>query len=309
MYETMITENENRIHYCPIGVPQRRFGAYVTGAGREITNPGEPYPHDYHSSDYYFTWEKGRKLADWEYQILYIRSGRGVIEFRRGKTIQISAGTLIMLHPGEWHRYRPDEQTGWDEAYIGIGGDVFRRIVGPPFFTANPTIVSLPPNGWFDNALMELVAEIQSASAERPYTLALKAATLVASVFERIHTYDAADAHNATIRKATLHIGHHLGEFIDFQKLAGDLGIGYSFFRKRFKNYTGLAPLEYQNALRIRRAVHLLTSSDAPIAQIAEDLGFNSPAYFARFFRKATGRSPSAARLRPTASEKNGLVE
>lgn len=294
----MFIDNENRIHYCPIGAPQRLFGAFVTGAGHEATKPGEPYPHAYHSSDYYFTWGKGRKLADWEYQILYIRSGHGIIEFTRGKPIHISAGSLIILHPSEWHRYRPDVRTGWDEAYIGVGGDMFKRAVSPPFFTARPTIVSLPPNGWFDREIMDLIDKIQSASVEHPYTLALKAVSLVASIVERAHTYDAVDAHNVTIRKATLFIGHHLDGFIDFQKLAKDLGMGYSLFRRRFCEYTGLAPLKYQNALRIRRAMHLLASTDAPVSQIAEELGFNSPAYFARFFSKETGLSPTALRRR-----------
>jgi hypothetical protein len=113
--------DKNRIHYCPIGLVQRQFGIYVTGAGMEMTKPGEPYPHAYHSSDYYFTWRKGRTLAEWEYQILYIRSGEGEIEFTRGKRIAISAGSVIILHPGEWHRYRPDPKTGWSEAYMGIG--------------------------------------------------------------------------------------------------------------------------------------------------------------------------------------------
>ena len=67
--------SENKIHYCPIGLVQRQFGIYITGAGMETTKPGEPYPHAYHSSDYYFTWRKGRTLAEWEYQILYIRRG------------------------------------------------------------------------------------------------------------------------------------------------------------------------------------------------------------------------------------------
>lgn len=287
---------ENRIHYCPIGAPQRKFGVYLTGAGRELTKPGEPYPHDYHSSDYYFTWTKGRKLVEWEYQLLYIRAGRGVIEFKRGKPIAVTAGTLIILHPGEWHRYKPDADTGWDETYIGIGGTLLERIVSAPFFTTTPTLVSLPPDGWFDRELLALVEEIQSASAERPYTLALKTITLIAAVVERARTFSAADSHNIAIRKATIHIGHHLGKVIDFAKLAAELGMGYSLFRMRFRDYTGLAPLEYQNALRIRRAAHLLTSSDAPIAQIAEELGFHSPAYFARFFHKSTGLSPIAYR-------------
>ena len=287
---------ENRIHYCPIGTPQRKFGAYVTGAGHELTRPGEPYPHDYHSSDYYFTWEKGRRLADWEYQLLYIRSGNGVIEFTRGKPIGVGAGTLIILHPGEWHRYRPDAGTGWEEAYVGIGGALLERIVSAPFFTTTPTLVSLPPDGWFDRKILDLVDEIQSASAEHPYTLALKTITLIAEVVERVRTFSAADSHNVSIRKVTHHIGHHLNEVLDFQALAAGHGMGYSLFRRRFREYTGLAPLEYQNALRIRRAVHLLTSSDTPVAQIAEDLGFNSPAYFARFFHGAIGQSPVSYR-------------
>ena len=60
--------DKNKIHYCPVGLMQRQFGIYVTGAGMEETKPGEPYPHAYHSSDYYFTWRKGRALTDWEYQ-------------------------------------------------------------------------------------------------------------------------------------------------------------------------------------------------------------------------------------------------
>ena len=79
----------NKIHYCPISPIQRQFGLYVTGAGHEITKPGEPYPHKYHSSDYYFTWQNGRALADWEYQLLYIRDGHGTIQFKRGKSIDV----------------------------------------------------------------------------------------------------------------------------------------------------------------------------------------------------------------------------
>jgi len=53
--------------------------------------------------------------------------------------------------------------------------------VGAPFFTTVPTLVSLPAGSWFDRELSSLVEEIQSASAERPYTLALKTITLIAA--------------------------------------------------------------------------------------------------------------------------------
>ena len=282
----------NKIHYCPIGQVQRQFGLYITGAGKEVTKPGEPYPHDYHSSDYYFTWENGRALADWEYQLLYIRSGKGVIEFSRGKSIPVQGGAAIILHPGEWHRYRPDPETGWSEAYIGIGGESLKRMIAEPFFKNPPTIIQQQPNGRFDLDLIALVDEIQAGSVEHPYTLAMKAATLLASLFESPATLHGKAAYNVVIRRANLHIAHHLGEVIDFPDLARQCGMGYSLFRKCFQAYNGMAPLEYQIALRLRRAMHLLVSSDVPIAQIAEETGFQSASYFSKFFHRRIGTSP-----------------
>lgn len=286
----------NKIHYCPIGQVQRRFGIYLTGAGREVTKPGEPYPHAYHSSDYYFTWKNGRALADWEYQLLYIRSGRGVIEFKRGKGIPLQGGSVIILHPGEWHRYRPDPETGWSEAYIGIGGAFLERVFTEPFFRRPPTVIQLQPDGQFDHDLMALVDEIQADGVEHPYTLALKAMALAASLFEGPEKLRGKTAYNVAIRRANLHIAHHLGEVVDFPALARQCGMGYSLFRKCFRSYNGMAPLEYQIALRLRRAAHLLASSNVPVARIAVETGFKSAAYFSRLFKKRTGLPPAEFR-------------
>ena len=282
----------NKIHYCPIGQVQRQFGIYVTGAGKEVTKPGEPYPYAYHSSDYYFTWKNGRVLADWEYQLLYIRSGKGVIEFKRGKSIHIEGGSVIILHPKEWHRYRPDPETGWSEAYIGIGGEFLERVFAEPFFRCPPTIIQLQPEGRFEHDLIALVDEIQANSVEHPYTLALKAMALIAFLFERPANLHGKAAYNVLIRRASLHIAHHLGEVVDFPALAQKCGMGYSLFRKCFRAYNGMAPLEYQIELRLRRAMHLLTSSNIPIAQIAEETGFKSASYFSKFFHGRIGVSP-----------------
>ncbi len=280
------------IHYCPVGLAQRQFGIYVTGAGMEDTKPGEPYPHDYHSSDYYFTWSKGRSLTDWEYQILYIRSGCGEIEFERGKSIAIRAGTVVILHPGEWHRYRPDPKTGWSEAYIGVGGNFLERIFAKPFFSGPPTIITVPPDGKFGREIVELVGEIQTSSAEQPYTIALKTMQLAVTLFTEHPNMAGRPSHNAAIRGANLYIAHHLEEVVDFEALARRLGMGHTLFRRRFREYNGMSPLEYQISLRIRRAMRLLESTDLPIARIAEETGFESHAYFSRLFHARTGASP-----------------
>ena len=72
--------------------------------------------------------------------------------------------------------------------------------------------------------------------------------------------------------------------------------MGYTLFKRCFRRYNGMAPLEYQIALRLRRAMHLLKSSDIPVARIAADTGFRSLAYFSKFFHDRVGTSPSQFR-------------
>jgi AraC-like DNA-binding protein len=283
---------ENKIHYCTVGTVQRKFGLYLTGAGSEATKAGEAYPHEYHSSEYYFTWRNGRRLPEGEYQLLYIRNGRGVIEFERGKSIPVAGGSVIILHPGEWHRYRPNPKVGWSEAYIGIGGDYLDKILCEPFFPSSPTIIKIEPDTRFDRELMSLVSEIQFESAEHPYTLALKTAALMMSLCEGHARPHGKSAHNVTIRKANLYISAHLNETIDFAALAHSYNMGYTLFRRCFSEYNAMAPLEYQNAMRIRRAMGILTGSNLPVAQIAADVGFHSAAYFSKFFHAHTGMTP-----------------
>lgn len=42
--------------------------------------------------------------------------------------------------------------------------------------------------------------------------------------------------------------------------------------------------------------MHLLESSNVPVAQIAEETGFQSLSYFSKFFHDRTGQSPSQFR-------------
>ena len=58
-------------------------------------------------------------------------------------------------------------------------------------------------------------------------------------------------------------------ENIDFENLAGSLGICYSTFRHSFKQQTGVSPAQFQNSIRINRAQDLLSSTDLSVSEIA----------------------------------------
>ena len=80
---------------------------------------------------------------------------------------------------------------------------------------------------------------------------------------------------------------------IDTASLAERCHISPSCFRRLFRDYTGMAPLEYVNHLKIKQAQKMLQSGALTVAETAESLGYADASYFSRFYKKITGHSPS----------------
>ncbi len=79
---------------------------------------------------------------------------------------------------------------------------------------------------------------------------------------------------------------------LDPSSLAERCHISPSCFRRLFRAYSGMPPLEYVNHLKIAKAKARLQSGEMSVAEVAESLGFSDASYFSRFYKKATGRSP-----------------
>lgn len=75
-------------------------------------------------------------------------------------------------------------------------------------------------------------------------------------------------------------------------KFLYDLGCSYPHICREFRKAYGSTPVEYINALRIERAKLLLHDTNLPIIEVARRVGFDTPAYFSRVFKKVTGINP-----------------
>ncbi len=78
--------------------------------------------------------------------------------------------------------------------------------------------------------------------------------------------------------------------------MARELGIGEGQLSRIVAGLFGKSLPQVLNERRVADAMQLLTQTKAPIAVIAQDVGFNSLASFNRVFRDITGTTPSAAR-------------
>ena len=82
------------------------------------------------------------------------------------------------------------------------------------------------------------------------------------------------------------------------EEIANQLGLGYSWFRRMFKEYTGISPTQYQLQQKLLKAKELLTASPLNISEIAYRLGFENSGQFSTFFKKKEGITPSEFRDR-----------
>jgi AraC-like DNA-binding protein len=80
--------------------------------------------------------------------------------------------------------------------------------------------------------------------------------------------------------------------------LARAAGASRSVLAERFQNLVGSPPMEYLTQWRMVLAASLLCRSSAPLARIAEEVGYRTDTAFIRAFRREYGLPPAAWRRR-----------
>ncbi len=80
--------------------------------------------------------------------------------------------------------------------------------------------------------------------------------------------------------------------------MAARAGLETRTFLRRFRNATGLKPIEYCQRLRVDKAREMLEAGPRPIDQIAWEVGYEDTASFRKVFTRLTGLSPGEYRRR-----------
>ena len=283
--------------YLPLSDEVRQQSFYVLAGGYTLIPPHSPYPPLPHPSDHDFQWEQGRTLQ--EYQLVYVTRGGGAFESQTGGVRRVEAGTLFMLFPGEWHRYSPDPHTGWDEYWIAFQGKAAARMVTEyPLSPINPTLeahVNEALRAEFVQVSEELAQEAIGYQKIIAARTQLILATATASSLRR--DYEGSDILKV-IEQAKSRLSCQINLDVNVEELAAQLGVGYSLFRRAFRNYTGLSPAQYHLELRINQAGALLRGTTLPVATVGQRVGYGTADYFCRIFKKKTGQSPGQFRAK-----------
>jgi two-component system response regulator YesN len=80
---------------------------------------------------------------------------------------------------------------------------------------------------------------------------------------------------------------------LQLEEIANHVYVNSSYLRALFKKEVGMTITDYVTHVRMQKAKELLSRGGSKLADIAEQIGYNDPAYFSRCFKKVYGYPPS----------------
>jgi AraC-like DNA-binding protein len=289
-------ELDSNLNYLVTSEEDEQWGLTVTTVGHQKISETDSYPPSNHPLEYYFNVDKGRILN--EYQLLYITDGNGVFTFGSSKqSCFINEGKMFFLMPGVWHTYKPLENSGWNEYWIGFKGEIIERIVNEGFFLNRAPVFNIGLNERIIDLYMKAIEIAKEERAGYQQALSGIVMHILGLMYYRDKTRDFEDEELIKkISKAKVIMRETMYKNITGEDIAKQLNISYSGFRRAFKEFTGTSPSKYMMELKLNEAKLMLSTTNQSVKEISYSLNFENPDYFPIFFKKRTGQTPGEYR-------------
>ena len=236
-----------------------------------------------------------------EWLLIYTRAGSGLYRFPGGEFAS-RRGDITLYRPGIFQDYHISPQAGkWDVIYAHFlpRDEWMAWLHWPEFFPGFMKLSITDPSlrGQVERCLHEMLLLASGTLARR---LALGQNCLEKALLwcDTINPHLRDVPVDPRVRRAIEHLSAHLREPFSEERLARVAGLSPSRLRHLFRAQVGDSPRHFLESQRLRRAGELLALSRQSITEIAEELGFASPFYFTLRFKKQSGESPRAFRLR-----------
>jgi AraC-like DNA-binding protein len=217
--------------------------------------------------------------------VIWTISGQGELTCS-GMSWTIKPDQVLVCRPGEGHAIKATGREPWNYRWFTLDGPLATLLVNDFNFPTAPFNA-----GPCDlNLFNELENNIQIKGLDGERIAGASAYTAISKLASRIASDSGDPVTKAAIQLAHTNIG------INVQELADACNQSRFAIHRSFVETYGTTPKNYLDSMRLQKALALLKDSNYPIAKIAKNTGFTNANYFAKFFRKKTGMTPTQFR-------------
>ena len=220
-------------------------------------------------------------------------AGSGTYAVGKRSRTPIGPGTLFCVFPGPTFDYGPN--GWWEEYYLGFAGVGVAGLSAGGLLPRDRTprpVAEVPSLVARFNEMLSVWRRDGPGDADR---VCMQGVQLLIDLYAGPrHAPTSADPVDLVIAACRAAVQQP----VDWPALAERHGISYSRLRQGIRHRTGLSPAKYLARLRCEAACGFLTTTTAPVKQIARRVGIPDPYAFSRTFHRTMGLSPRAYRDR-----------
>ena len=237
------------------------------------------------------------------YLLLYVSHGHGTHTVDL-VTYELRPGSVFFLAPGQVHQWHLEADAEGIVVFFEPSFYQFRYperdLLTLPFFdSAHSPALYLPAENELAPLFEKLLHEYQNSFPNQAEVLRAYLALLLEIATRHYSVAPAtteAGLAQSQIRQFGALLNQHYRTRRSVRDYAELLHLTANYLNALCRRVLGQTASDLIHARVVLEARRLLTHSALNIAQVADELGFDDPSYFGRYFRKYVGQSPEAFR-------------
>lgn len=232
------------------------------------------------------------------YVLHYIKKGAGTLEVA-GHTFHLTAGQSFLIYPDVHVKYYPDKDCPWEYVWVDFVGIPIKNIL--EHIDVSPSYPIFPAT---DSSPEEIYNRLNQTLYDNKFNYKHRTLTRLSCLYALLSYYTEHYSKKVSLQENEffetilnyINNNRSLPE-LSVATISAAFNIDRSTLFRLFQKNLSKSPIEYISELRINTAIELLSTTKAPIKNVALLVGFRDALYFSRFFKQHIGCSPKEFRL------------
>ncbi|WP_434748440.1 AraC family transcriptional regulator [Paenibacillus amylolyticus] len=236
------------------------------------------------------------------YIVHYIHEGRGTV-YMGDREYRLSEGQGFVILPDTVIHYEADAEEPWTYSWFG-----FRGVQAKAFMQRAQLSLEQPVFTAHDMEIMaHLYDEMLQAEAnslmggdvlQQSLLYRLMAALIASSPIKEDEPPPLLSTKETYIRQAVQFMENRYSQRTSILDIAQAVGLDRTYLSGLFKERYGKSLQAFFLEYRMNRAADLLRNPMLSVSEVAHSVGYTDPLLFSKMFKRVTGVSPKASRVR-----------
>jgi len=233
--------------------------------------------------------------------VIACAEGYGRVELP-DRQFTVGPGNVAIIPPGAGHSYYADDTEPWTIWWFHATGSAVEGMLDSILDDRSLPLLRVKDVSWVASLVDEMI-DLLSGDGAQPSLLAASAAAYYLLARLGIDHVPLDAAGDDPLAETLSSLREHVEAPVSTTELAARAGYSASHFSALFMKRTGMSVTRYTTQLKMAKARELLTTTNLPVTDIAQQVGYADRLYFSRRFHAIHGLSPSQFRSHEAADD------